>query len=265
MRIFTRNIAVNSKPGGDQTTLTFPLRGGFEIDRSGRCGRYGGQHAHMHNLDRALDLSSSGFSVLVVNVDNSVLTSTATKLSCGEQESWIGGHRRISLTSGSGARVWHSVHSLWSTVQKAHSIPVSPLAIGKQQADVVDAILQAGVDQGSELVQVGQRRSRTGLSRVEDWITANLTRPISRADLCEVAGLPARALTRAFAINHGRGPLQFVRDRRLDAIQRILLGSHAEETTVTQVAMDMGIFHLGRFSADYKSAFGERPSETLSK
>jgi len=48
-------------------------------------------------------------------------------------------------------------------------------------------------------------------------------------------------------------PMKYVKQIRLDN------GS----TTVTYVAMDHGFFQLGRFSADYRRAFGELPSVTL--
>lgn len=37
----------------------------------------------------------------------------------------------------------------------------------------------------------------------------------------------------------------------------------APGATVTNVAMDCGFSHLGRFSCDYCRHFGESPSETL--
>ena len=266
MRISTRNISVSSEPGGEHTTLTLPLRGGFEVDRTGHCDRYGGQDAHMHNLDRALDLASPDFSVLVVNVANSTLATTAAKLVGGERKRWIGSGRRISLTNGSGSRLWCVARSLWSSAQKEHRDSVSPPEITEQQGEVVEAMLQVmGVNQRPQPSQFGRSKCVTGLRRVEDWVAANLTDPITRADLCEVSGLSARTLTRIFASHYGIGPLQFVKDRRLEAVQRILLGSQPEETTVTQVAMDMGFSHLGRFSADYIAKVGETPSETLSK
>lgn len=147
-----------------------------------------------------------------------------------------------------------------------HRAPVSPFAIAEQQGAVVEAMLHVvGADQGPQPSQLENRRNVTRLAHIEDWITANIAGPITRADLCDISGLSARALTRAFASRHGRGPLQFVRDRRVEAVQRILLGSKPEETTVTQVAMDMGFLHLGRFATDYRARFGESPSDTLGK
>ncbi len=37
----------------------------------------------------------------------------------------------------------------------------------------------------------------------------------------------------------------------------------APGTTVTMVALDCGLAHLGRFSQEYSRKFGEAPSETL--
>jgi len=59
--------------------------------------------------------------------------------------------------------------------------------------------------------------------------------------------------------------MKYVKQIRLDSAQRALLAAKAGTTTVTTVAMDHGFFQLGRFSADYRRAFGEMPSETLGR
>jgi len=38
-----------------------------------------------------------------------------------------------------------------------------------------------------------------------------------------------------------------------------------EESTVTQVALDNGFSHLGRFSGAFHQCFGEKPSELLAR
>ena len=58
-------------------------------------------------------------------------------------------------------------------------------------------------------------------------------------------------------------PMAFVRERRLDEVRRRLLAGGREQTSVSNAALDFGFCHLGRFSADYRRAFGELPSETL--
>ena len=109
------------------------------------------------------------------------------------------------------------------------------------------------------------RDGRRKLRRVEEWIAENLDEPISRAVLCEVGGLDVRALSRAFRRRHDVGPMQYVRARRLEAINQELVGKAPGEATVTDVAIAYGFHHLGRFAADYWRAFGELPSETLTR
>jgi AraC-like DNA-binding protein len=108
-------------------------------------------------------------------------------------------------------------------------------------------------------------RDHAHTRRVEDWIAVNLREPMSRTDLCRVAGLDARSLSRAFRNKHGMGPMQFVRARRLAAVNRLLLGSEPAATTVTEIALYYGFDHLSRFAADYRRAFGELPSATLKR
>jgi AraC-like DNA-binding protein len=104
----------------------------------------------------------------------------------------------------------------------------------------------------------GIRRIRT----VEAWIDAHLAEPITLGRLCAVAGVGDRYLESAFRAHRGQTPMQFVMARRLAAVRRNLLES-APGHSVTQLAHDAGLVHLGRFAARYQSAYRESPSATL--
>ena len=97
---------------------------------------------------------------------------------------------------------------------------------------------------------------------VIDYIEAHAHEPITMADLSAVAGVSIRALQAAFRTHRGVTPKAFLQTRRIELARERLL-SGAMNLTVTQVAMDSGFAHLGRFSIAYRRTFGECPSDTL--
>lgn len=98
--------------------------------------------------------------------------------------------------------------------------------------------------------------------RVEEWVDAHFADPVTIDDLAEVAGVSVRSLQAAFRHARDCTPMQALHKRRIEAARDALQAPRAE-TTVTRVAMDCGFFHLGRFARDYREAFGEPPSATL--
>lgn len=100
------------------------------------------------------------------------------------------------------------------------------------------------------------------LKLIDDWLDSNYAELITVDDLAKVAGVSVRALQATYKRVRGYTPKQAIQQRRLDAARRQLL-SPGPQTTVTDVALDCGFLHLGRFAAVYKSAYGEAPSQTL--
>ncbi len=82
-------------------------------------------------------------------------------------------------------------------------------------------------------------------------------------ELCDVLGLSERTLLRAFHRIVGIGPKRYLMLRQLNLIRRALHDAAHDELHVTGVLTDWGVSELGRFSGQYKSFFGELPSETL--
>jgi len=101
------------------------------------------------------------------------------------------------------------------------------------------------------------------MQSAEDYIHAHLKESFSLLDLTEAVGTSPSSLLRAFNTHHGVSPMQYVKRLRLQAVRRSLSSADPQTTTVGHVAVDFGFRQLGRFSAQYRDAFGEFPSVTL--
>lgn len=93
-------------------------------------------------------------------------------------------------------------------------------------------------------------------------------RPAESWTSVSVAGevhLSVRALQAGFQREVGMAPMTYLRLVRLRRARAALEAADPTETTVREVAMGLGLLHQGRFATHYRAAFGEKPSETLSR
>lgn len=74
-----------------------------------------------------------------------------------------------------------------------------------------------------------------------------------------------RRLRQAFGDTYGVPPKQYLQLRVLNMANERLASNGSRCDSVTRVASDLGISHLGRLAARYREVFGEHPSETLAR
>lgn len=99
------------------------------------------------------------------------------------------------------------------------------------------------------------------LSKMLVYIDRNLKQDIGIDELSSVSNTSVRSIYNLFSKTFSTTPKCYVKQLRLQKLREDLLRGSARN--VTEVALDYGFTHLGRFSSDYKKAFGELPSETL--
>ena len=75
-------------------------------------------------------------------------------------------------------------------------------------------------------------------------------------------GISSRSLRDRVHDQCGTSPAKFLRRVRLQRVRSALLAANAG-ITVTDVAVSLGFYQLGRFARLYRDQFGELPSETL--
>ena len=101
------------------------------------------------------------------------------------------------------------------------------------------------------------------VKRAREFVEAHLFEPIQIGDVCRCAAASLSKLERTFQSELQMSPSQYILTRRLIAANKALKQNSPDNTHVTQVAMEYGFNHLGRFAGVYSEHFGELPSETL--
>jgi AraC-like DNA-binding protein len=94
---------------------------------------------------------------------------------------------------------------------------------------------------------------------------ATIGREPSISEMCLVAHVGGRRLRQAFHDTCDVSPRRFFRHWILCQAHDRLLAAASGSTSVTRIATDLGLSHLGRFSVQYRELHGECPSETLDR
>lgn len=103
------------------------------------------------------------------------------------------------------------------------------------------------------------------LARAMDFIQAHASDRLTVADIANAACVSPRTLEAAFRRRYDQSPLAYVRGVQLDRVHDSLRMAHLSRrgAQVTEVAMENGFTHMGRFAGYYKKRFGCTPTQTL--
>jgi transcriptional regulator GlxA family with amidase domain len=119
----------------------------------------------------------------------------------------------------------------------------------------IAAAVETSSTRGRKASQLVQQAEVLALSSIDE--------PLHVSALCQAIGVSERTLRKAFQRVHGVPPCRHLRMLRLSNARRALLSADGTLAKVTEIAMSFGFAELGRFSVEYKKAFGESPSQTL--
>lgn len=94
-----------------------------------------------------------------------------------------------------------------------------------------------------------------------DYMHKHIARPITVQAIAQAIGVSSRSLEISFRSFKGVTPAAYLRDIRLKAAHAELCDP-ASSLTIREICLKWGFFHIGRFSAVYRDAYGVSPSES---
>jgi AraC-like DNA-binding protein len=260
----TDSFLAEKPPGQDFYGFTIPLTAPFTVSSSGYDMTFGQANAHM--LSPGLPFTfkcRKNCNALVANFFVEPMKTYRERMLQETTASgqFIGPH--VPLMSVTGSNLYRSVVRTWVALG-VQDCAVNDIARQELEDDLLESFFSLA-ENPPAITTLAAFSSNQALDNIEDYICANLEAAITRDDLAAEAGISIRSLSRAFEKKYGLGPMAFVRQRRLDACFARLRGSLRDATTVTEVAMSYGFWHIGKFAIAYREAFGESPSATLSR
>ncbi|WP_267268580.1 AraC family transcriptional regulator [Pseudomonas protegens] len=120
------------------------------------------------------------------------------------------------------------------------------------------------------LMQTNVQRGALGASaatfeRIADYIERNLKHDIGCEELAQQARMSLRSLYALFERNARTTPKNYIRQQKLQRVHACLSDPYSPVRNVTELALDFGFLHLGRFAQSYRQQYGELPSDTLKR
>ena len=249
--------------------LQIPLRGGANI----RCGAQ-----HIEATPRLASLPSPTEPLamrwaddsphLIVRLARSALLSRLEALLQAPVRQALVFDLGVPLDDPALAPLVHFIDYLRRTLDAGTALQAgNRLAEHAEEYLMSSLLMSAGHNHSRALAGDAQRGLLPRVVRkAQEFMAAHAEQPVSLADVCREAGCSARALQLAFRQHAGQGPMEFLRELRLDRVRVDLLAAGASQGTgVREAAQRYGFLHLGHFAAQYRARFGERPSETMER
>lgn len=139
-------------------------------------------------------------------------------------------------------------------------------AEGGSGADADGKLLSAVIRHFGSGANMPPVRSRTSygaiVSKARDYIDFELVHPLSVDMIARAAGTSIRTLHRAFVTLLEETPYSYVQKLRLQRMRFAIMNEAGSAETIAAIGNRCGLTELGRAAHDYRSLYGELPSQT---
>ena len=203
-------------------------------------------------------VSSATFEVVVFSVPDVFLAEIAEKMN---MEAFYHSLKTIEL--------FETKESLWSQLKQsiikelfkhkqnpAHKTEME--FINKLSRDLLFLLQKSSIT----TTRVSGKKRLKLLHDAEYYVMQNLTEHFSVLDIASHLNVSERTLLYAFNNRFGKGTKKFMKVLTLNHAYHAL-NKEDNFDSISNIARASGFWHMGQFFKDYKSFFGELPSETL--
>ena len=167
----------------------------------------------------------------------------------------------LPMTSRAGHLISRQMEVLFGSVEGGQE---TPKAYQASLRDGLTSLMLCGLahNQSGLLSDEPRAPAPRAVRRAEEFIEAHIAGVITMAEVAAAAGANLRSLQAAFKRARGLTLSEAVQGKRLERFHQ-RLSDPDERGSITEIAYSVGLGHLGRAAAAYRSRYGATPSQTL--
>ncbi|MEZ0580509.1 AraC family transcriptional regulator [Nocardioides sp. MH1] len=214
-----------------------------------------GDVALIAHPDRDYSTRLHGASMQLIGVDTSLLDAVAGGAA------WRDRLRYETLDPAQVAK-WHRTIDYVTTTVLDESLRDSALVLGSAGRHLAAVLLASfGVSGADTATQATALPSV--VRRAVAFCDESPDLDIGVADIARTCNVSVRTLQVAFRRHLDTTPMAYLRQVRLDRVRADLVAADPSRTTISRIAARWGFADPSRFTASYRAAYDEYPSETL--
>jgi AraC-like DNA-binding protein len=155
---------------------------------------------------------------------------------------------------------FESVRDMLSTYSDSRLTLFGP----EQEEELVVGLLRAAMTDSDTADRSAAAMRTHAITTAIDYISSHEGERVTIREICDDTNVAVRTLERAFKDHFGIGPKAYLIRRRLNGVRDVLIRNDGP-ISIADVANEWGFWHMGQFAKDYRTLFGELPSETLGR
>lgn len=202
-----------------------------------------------------------GFSVFPLSVRREVIDAASDRLGLPSYSDLLGGSEVVDLPPGALEKLRRL---MLRTCRDFDRVSDSELT-KRLNSDLVQELIST-LETSNPVEHFASLSLRERVVMLaEEFILETGDEDLSVLDVCQEIGVSQRTLEYAFQERFQMTPKTYLRTFKLNEVRKALRRADPAASTVIEIAAQWGFWHMGQFAADYRSHFGELPSETLRK
>lgn len=222
-------------------------------------------HAFLIPPGLRVEAESTAGAFLRIDIETSALTKVVAGMVGDGVAAAIDLHTPRTLSMRAGEINWQSViRSFCGTVDAFGCREDQMVASGLDDLVVRTAAMMIRPDLFFKFQAPWRYENRFDLEPLVERIMDNLGQRITLSELETWSGRSARSLQLDFKQRFGVGPMQWIRDQRLQRIHQ-RLANKQEHRPIREIAAECGVLRMPTLVAEYQKQFGELPSDTRSR
>lgn len=213
-------------------------------------------------------VSYNGFDVFVIAIEEKLLYEMLENLEfLNAKKLFKAGNEQYINLSQLFAEAFIKTADIF--MQQAMEIQLMGIDTNNLQPELIDSLLTPllrYVEDSKKMIGFSpQRRRDKAVIKAIDIINNQTGKPSSIGELCRLTNVSERTLEYAFLEKYKISPSEYIKANRLHKVKNALVSARGKNNQISTIANQQGFWHMGQFSADFKSQFGILPSEVLSR
>jgi AraC-like DNA-binding protein len=170
---------------------------------------------------------------------------------------------KFDQTRGAGATIRRMIESLFVELARSDSLLANEIALRSFQEHLLLCLLPGLPHSCSaRLLQQRTAAAPANVKRAEEFMRANVRKPLTIEAIANAAGCGIRALQLAFRQFRDTTPMAALRRIRLEAARAEVLRPDQDQS-LARIAAEHGFSNPSRFAQLFQRAYGVYPSESL--